>query len=216
MLLDWFKTCLSLKDKYLHTRIGGSYYIETDDDTLYLYFQGSNGLTDWIFNFLFPRRKKAPYSNMDIPWLCHGGFLKVWDSVKPLIADYILDLSYRKIIIIGYSHGSPLAAMCHEYAWFHRPEIRSRIYTFGFGGPRMFSGKLTYELEKRWRNYTLIRNKGDIVTHLPPKIFGFKHVGRTYEIGTKGRYSCIAAHRPEAYVTELERLEKDGVGHESE
>ena len=74
---------------------------------------------------------------------------------------------------------------------------------YGFGCPRVFSGNLTDSLAERWYNFKVIRNINDIVTHVPPKIFGFQHVGILYEIGYKGRYNCIDAHRPESYIQEL-------------
>lgn len=192
-----------LMAKYIHTNLGGSYAIQGEGDTLYLMFQWSNGFTDWLFNLLFPKKKRQPYSRMDEPWKCHGGFLRVWESIKPLVHDSIMNPIYKKIIVVGYSHGAAMAVLCHEYVWFNRPDVRGELNGYGFGCPRVFSGNLTDSLAERWYNFKVIRNINDIVTHVPPKIFGFQHVGILYEIGYKGRYNCIDAHRPESYIQEL-------------
>lgn len=203
ILLDLYNRCLSLNDKYEHTEIGGSYFIEEEGDTLYLFFQWSNGLTDWIFNLLFPRKKRQPYTKMDEPWRCHGGFLRVWDSIKPHIADAVADTKYKKVIIVGYSHGAPMAGLCHEYVWFNRPDLRDNLRGYGFGCPRFFGGTRTDSLAERWKTFYVICNLNDLVTHVPPKLFGFKHVGLLIEVGKRGNYNMIDAHRPASYQHEL-------------
>ena len=55
---------------------------------------------------------------------------------------------------------------------------------------------------------TVVRNIDDIVTHLPPKILGFTHVGKMLEIGKRGKYSSVDAHRPENIMRELLEYEK--------
>jgi len=58
---------------------------------------------------------------------------------------------------------------------------------------------------RRWERFTVIRNLDDLVTHMPPAVLGFSHVGELLEIGEKGRYSRVDAHRPENILAELER-----------
>jgi hypothetical protein len=57
----------------------------------------------------------------------------------------------------------------------------------------------------RWERFTVIRNIDDIVTHLPPRALGYTHVGHVLEIGEKGTYSRVDAHRPENILAELKR-----------
>ena len=55
----------------------------------------------------------------------------------------------------------------------------------------------------RWHDFYVIRNIDDAVTHLPPSLLGFRHVGNMIEIGEAGKYSSIDAHRAENYLYEL-------------
>ena len=50
-----------------YVQVGNSvnYAFEEVDDSLFIYFQGSNSISDWVRNFLF---KKRPYKDMKIPY----------------------------------------------------------------------------------------------------------------------------------------------------
>lgn len=90
-LQSYMMRCLTAE--YLATDEKGDYAIQREGDTLYLCFQWSNGREDWENNFDFPAR---PYSDMGIKWYCHRGFLRVWKSIKPFIADAVHDKSVKK------------------------------------------------------------------------------------------------------------------------
>ncbi len=194
-----FYNCLH--KTYIHTESGADYATERIGSVLYIYFEASNGSTDWKNNLNFPAK---PYKRMNkTVWFAHRGFLRVWKSVENLIAKEILNPEVKKIVTVGYSHGAAVAVLCHEYIWYNRPDIRDISEGYGFGCPRVFWGILTKELGQRWANFTVIRNIDDIVTHAPPKAFGFSHVGKIKEIGTRCKYSAVDAHRAENIMTEL-------------
>ena len=52
-MVHHFKRCLNAKDKYIHTSVGGDYFLEVEGDTLYLLFECSDDKEDWINNFNF-------------------------------------------------------------------------------------------------------------------------------------------------------------------
>ena len=194
-----FQKCLDAK--YIHVENAGDYAIERDGSRLYIYFECSNGKTDWKNNFDFPAK---PYKRMGkTSWFAHRGFLKVWKSIEPHIEKYIKDETVYSIYTVGYSHGAALAVLCHEYIWYNRPDIRDYIEGYGFGCPRVFWGIKTSKIKERWNRFVVIRNIDDIVTHVPPSMFGFSHVGNIVEIGQKGLYTPIDAHRPENILKEL-------------
>lgn len=203
-LLYLFEECL--KKEYTEERGDVSWSYDRAGDCLYLWFEHSNGIRDWLNNISFA---SAPYREMDPEWRCHAGFLKVWKIVRPIVEPLIMDRSVQRICIVGYSHGAAIALLCHEFVWYHRPDLREHLCGYGFGCPRVLYGCLPPEIAERWSFFWRICNVGDLVTHLPPKLFGYCHVGNCVEIGEFGRYSDIDAHRPENYLTELRNLDEN-------
>ena len=202
-MLTKFVNCVSLN--YKHTEADGSYYAEVKGDTLNLYFEGSNSVTDWIHNFYFPAK---PYRHMnDGVWFCHRGFLKVWKSIEPRVKDNILDPNIKTINIVGYSHGAAIAQLCYEYVRFNRPDIS--LSGVGFGAPRVVWGFLIKRVRERFRGFVAVRNGNDIVTHLPPAILGFRHICKVKKIGKS--VGLIQDHFPKNYVTGIKEEWMNGM-----
>ena len=203
-LYGLFRRCLEIP--YTRVDNSGDYAVEKIGNTLYIYLEKSNGREDWKNNIDFPVKA---YKDMDGGiWYAHRGFLRVWKSIEPHVSAYILDPTVESIITVGYSHGGGLAVLCHEYLWYNRPDIRDNIYGYGFGSPRVIWGIKKEEHGIRWGNFTVIRNIDDVVTHAPPALFGYFHVGEILKIGESGKYSGVDAHRPESYLAELKTLSK--------
>lgn len=201
-LCELFRRCLDAD--YVHTPNSGDYATERIGGTLYVYLEHSDGDVDWKNNMDFPAR---PYKRMgQTVWFAHRGFLKVWKSIEPYLADKIADPAVGKIVTVGYSHGAALAVLCHEYVWYHRPDLRESIEGYGFGCPRVIWGKRRDDLMERWKKFTVIRNLDDIVTHLPPTFLGYTHIGEMLEIGEMGKYSPADAHREENILAELKKM----------
>ena len=202
-LFDLFQKCISVP--YENAGVSASYAFKRVGGTLFVFFQGSDGKNDWLRNFNFPAK---PYKRMGkTVWFAHRGFLKTWKEIEPKLAPELLDKSVDKIVISGYSHGGALAMLCHEYAWYHRADLRARLETYAFGAPRVFWGVKTNELKKRWNTFTLVRNLNDFITHLPPSFLGFSHMGRLLKIGQRGKYTPIQAHLSQNISTELKAIE---------
>lgn len=194
-----FLKCLNAK--YIHVDNDGDYAFEESRDgkTLYLLFQWTRTAYDWISNFDFVAK---PYKDMEITWRCHRGFLRVWKSIEPHIKELVKNEKYKTIKIAGFSHGGAIATLAHEYVWFNRPDLRSEenpdgITGYGFGCPRCYFGsilpwkKMPQELAQRWVRFYPIRNLKDIVTHVPPRIFGFRHVAPVVQLGRTGKWQII-------------------------
>lgn len=206
-LIYLFELCLNAN--YTRTENSGDFAIVSRGSETFLLFQCSNGLEDWKNNFDFPA---VPYKDMGERWFCHKGFLRVWKSIEPQISDYIKNSRAQKMSVVGYSHGAAIATLAHEYVWFLRPDLRPSLSGYGFGCPRCYFGApLKASLRERWKNFYPVRNVNDIVTHLPPALLGFRHVNRVIEIGTRGKYSRIDAHRPESYLAELELADRSSL-----
>ena len=106
---------------------------------------------------------------------------------------------WKQVTVAGYSHGGALAALCHECVWYERPDLREEgLVGISFDGPRVFAGLwIPKELKERWRNFYVFRNHNDIVTHLPPVIFFFRHVGNKVKMKEGEDPGLIGAHYPD-------------------
>ena len=195
---------------------------DTKTYTLTIYFQGSSSTTDWVRNFLF---KKKPYKDMEIPYRVHRGFLEAWKEVEDIIIDKILEkdvdgnFCWKHIVVVGYSHGGALAAFCHECVWFHRPDLREEgLEGYGFEAPRIYGGwHVKKSLQERWAKFTVIRTNNDLVTHCPPALFRFCHVGKILKINGDSKLAtdkwyipnCIRAHYPQVVYDALLKYENE-------
>lgn len=201
-LKDLLRRCLTRT--YVHAENAADFATERTGDTLFVYLQASSGAEDWRNNLDFPAR---PYRSGGTLWWAHRGFVRVWKTVESHIARDLLDSTLQRIVTVGYSHGAALALLCHEYVWYHRPDLRDVIEGYGFGCPRVLWGLARPSLLHRWDRFWVIRNLDDAVTHVPPAFLGYRHVGKLLEVGTRGKYNAIDAHRPENILRELESVE---------
>lgn len=190
-----------------------NYAFVEENDTLYIYFEGSNSITDWVRNFLFG---KKPYKDMKIPYRVHRGFLAAWKTVEDIVIEKVQekvnnDFKWKHIVVVGYSHGAALAGLCHECVWFYRQDLREGgLQGYGFEAPRFYAGfHVKKELKERWKNFYVIRCNNDIVTHCPPCIFGYTHVGNMLKVKgdtslVKEKYlKCIKSHFPQVVYDAL-------------
>ncbi len=196
-----FDRCLHIP--YTHMAGEVSYATERVGSTLYLYLEHSNGALDWMRNLNFP--SVAYRRDGHAVFRAHRGFLRAHAILTPTLARIAADRTASSIVTVGYSHGAALAVLAHEYLWYHRADLRPRLTGYGFGCPRVLFGGGREALAERFSGFTVIRNLDDIVTHLPPAALGYYHVGHLLEIGERGRYSRVDAHRPENIAAELAR-----------
>lgn len=208
---------LAVKSKYETVGLDVNYYFEERHNALYIHFEGSNSATDWVRNFLFA---KQPYKEMSFPFKVHRGFLGAWKEVKDIIFDKVMTLEkyntykYKKIVVVGYSHGGGLAILAHEFIRFYRPDLKEDLITIAYEAPKVIA-QHPKEIEDRWFNCYLIKNANDIVTRVPPKLFGYDYVGHLVQIGNKKdieKYKwwpkCVLAHTPDELCKSLRLYEK--------
>ena len=172
-------------------------------------FECSDGGEDWRNNFRFFAIPWKSYKGAK--WYCHRGFLKVWKSMRDdieIAVDRLLGLSpeITNIKCVGYSHGAALAVLATEDMEYLHGSTHF-VYGYGFGAPRVLWGKVPQEVKDRLKNFITIRNIPDIVTHVPPKCFGFHDAGAMLEIGGKDRkYGLFKSHQQDNYLIELANI----------
>ena len=202
-MLSLYQRCLDAE--YTHTASGGDYALQSEPPFLYLLFEWSDGREDWHNNLTFFAQKVDPQMPKHEVWYAHRGFLKVWRSMEIAvlegIAQHIQRGRIQKLFCVGYSHGAALALLATEAVARRFGDILT-VEGYGFGSPRVVRGKLPPDVKERLSVFHTVRNIPDLVTHLPPKAWGYRHVG-LQEIGEKGKYGPIEAHTSQAYIQVL-------------
>lgn len=207
------------------------------NNTLYVYFQGSNSDIDWVRNFFFlPIKRKTPYKEMFEPYKVHAGFLSAWKEMEDLFISKITEkcdrkkynprtkkmeirntFKWDKVIVVGYSHGAALTQFACESLWYYRKDlIKDGFKCYAFEAPRIFAQyHVPKILKERWDNLLVIRTNNDIVTHVPPKLLGYSNLGTMLKV--KGDCSlvdnkllnCIKSHFPEVVYDALIKYEAE-------
>ena len=172
-------------------------------DEVVIIFCPSNSKADWKINFSFP---KKPYKRMPTPFYVHGGFLGEWKKIN----DYFLKVSKRynkPLTITGWSYGGAMATLCYEDIWFNNPFKRGQMRLITFGSPRVIGACNFKRIAHRWAGAKLYVNGSDIVTAVPPFLFGFKHIAEPKHIGDKktlfGYFKPKKYHHIDGYIDSL-------------
>jgi hypothetical protein len=166
---------------------------------LCLYFQCTNGKSDWRHNFM---AAEDVYKNSDVEMVGHKGFGELWDSVRHEIEQ--LDF----VEIFGYSEGADLAILAHEN-FFHRFGYEPRTNVVA---PSPMFKNPSPVLRSRFTNLTCYHNANDIV-YQAAKILGYKHVGEQVSLSLKGikregdwkLWQWLSGHTPEQYYQAFAR-----------
>ena len=155
------------------------------DRVLYLGFKYTDSKKDWWQNFFFLPRLARPYQNMAVTWFVHAGFRLKWKAIKDQVHKVIVENIYQvdRIVIVGHSQGGASAVLAHEYVKFNFP--RCSVETTTFGAPRAVFFWNSRKIKPRFEGITSYHTYMDIVPHLPPKIFGYKDVGKKVTLGEK-------------------------------
>lgn len=164
-----------------------------------LYFQCSNGKSDWRYNF---KAWGDVYKSSDIEFIGHKGFNELWESVRHEIEALAFDK------IVGYSQGGALAVRAHEN-YLHRFGWQPMTYVFGCP-PSIYAP--SPELRKRFTHVVNIHNANDIV-HAAPQVLGYSHIGIDHRLSLKGvkragdwtLLQWLSGHTPDQYIQALDQ-----------
>lgn len=185
---------MTLKEEYINTfygvwqttRLDAQYRIERTEDSIIITFQGSTSPLDWKHNFSF---WKKPYNRMSTLFFVHAGFLKMYKSVRPYIAEAVKNAfeEDKLIKIRGYSQGAALALLAHEDVFFN---YNVHPDTVVFGCPRVFSIFGSKELKFSLGKVVRVENGNDIFTKIP--VWFYRHYGTVRHTGSKRQWWKIS------------------------
>ena len=63
-------------------------------------------------------------------------------------------------------------------------------------------------VKNRFENFKVVRNGNDIVTHVPPVLFGFRHITPMIKVGKGESEGLIDDHRPNNYLKNLKGVDQ--------
>lgn len=172
----------SLKTEYINNiQTDIQYILRIYKNSILIAFRGTDSCKDVITDFDFFKMQVCPLSgNKKIR--VHRGFFKAYTDSKIFekISSCITD-EIKTVEITGHSYGGALALICAADLACHLPDIQYEVVVFGT--PRIGNKAFAKLYNSMLPDTIRIENRGDIITKLPPPIFGYCHAGVTYHIG---------------------------------
>lgn len=164
--------------------------------TAYIVFRCTDSTENWFTNFVFVKKSLA-YGNKASKVRLHlGFFLDYTGYARGFIHSWLKDHPEVKgVVVAGHSLGGALATLCAvdlQYNFGDRLVGEDAVECITFGSPRVGNKAFVESFNKRVPLTLRYRYANDIVTHLPPVLFGFKHVAATLQLGKPGWPSAKA------------------------
>lgn len=178
-------------------------YLRRAGDTLFITFRGSNSPEDWRTNLTF-WKKCIPYDHVNPKIRVHTGFVNAYKHphIRPRIQSCMTpDIRYVKIT--GHSYGAALAVLCAVDLQYNFPRKDYEVLLFGC--PRVGNRAFRKSYNKRVFKTLRVENGNDIVTKVPPALWGYRHVGCKLHIGPPRVFGLASGeqHRPQEYYAHL-------------
>jgi len=187
------------------TEIGVQFFIGKNWKTrqLIIAFRGTDSFQDFLTDMKF-WRMSIPYGNSASKVRVHSGFCEAYQHflVRDVIKTFIKD-DVKDIYITGHSYGAALAMLCALDLQYNFPDRYYEVVTFGC--PRLGNRHFAKSYNKRVVKTIRFENGNDLVTKIPPAIFGFRHAGIRLHIGFMrilGIYN-LKAHHAQSYYQSL-------------
>ena len=164
-------------DNYRHIGHDLSYkfFIDRADKIIYVCFQGSDGLPDWLHNLVIIPTRMELFEGCN--FFVHKGFARVYLSGNDIIMEELRALTERlpdfEVIFGGFSHGSPPATFAAKN-WFDLTGQKCKCHTFG--SPMFAFGDNAQRILSNAMFLTNWINRADAVTRVPLQQWGFRHI----------------------------------------
>ncbi len=154
-------------------------FIKKSGSEVLIIFRGTDSKINWANNFYFCK-KTIPYGNNSSKIKVHSGFLTGYKSIRKKIHQRI-PKDICRIKITGHSLGAALAVLCAVDIQYNFKNADIEAYLFGC--PRVGNKDFVKSYNKRVFKTLRVTNGNDIVTKLPLKLSGYRHVGINIHTG---------------------------------
>jgi hypothetical protein len=164
---------------YIHDeKTNLDYWMYREEKKLYVCFQASSEKADWIADFNFFPKKVEPFEGVFV----HRGLWQQYEGIRNKFLDQLYQ-GVTDVYISGYSLGGGVSDFAlYDAAWHdHRDSLHILFRCISFEAPRVFIEN--YKVRGLCDDHQRIRVKGDVIPHLPPKLFGFCDTGNIFKIG---------------------------------
>ena len=164
-------------------------FMGTKDDVLYIVFEGTNGVRDWLDNskFFQKKLKKSFSMQKELQFQknskVHYGFYDQYMRVEEDIKQRIYEKKYKKIVCTGHSLGGALATLCA----FWVSSFHESVECVTFGSPRVGNKYFTKMFNWRIPNSRRYVYKNDLIAKLPLLwlFYSYRHVSSKVSLGKK-------------------------------
>lgn len=157
-------------------------------DVVHILFQETDGVSDWIQNLSFTKRK---YGKLKF----HHGFYELYDLMRDDVIAYVKSIPEDKTLVVsGWSQGAAIAQIAVQDIFWHTGRKSALI---SFGAPMAIYGRKTRDA---CREACLLAleycNVNDIVTYQPP-FPRWYHIRRV----NVGSFGILKLFKPKIYHT---------------
>lgn len=159
----------------------GAYY--TKEHAVVISFRGSVDIKNWIFNLDTAAVSYPACSGCQV----HHGFYTAYKGIAPTVRTLVNNLlslySGAKIIITGHSLGGAMAILCA----LDMKEIHGKVdNVYTFGQPRIGNQNFANFYQAQVSSTFRVINYADMVPHVPPENFNFRHGGHEVWYNPRG------------------------------
>lgn len=197
-------------------------FVVGDRQKIIIAFRGSERkIADWATN---AKAVMTKWTKDKDDGEVHRGFNAALKSVWPGVTAEIRRLrdANQSIWITGHSLGGALATLAAARLQLEEKIPVSGLYTFGQPriGDNDFAKVFNKKLKKRSFRFV---NNNDVVTRVPPQVFGYSHIGKLMYFDAKGKLQSDKKlswwggfwDRLEGRYRDVFDLDPDGIGDHS-
>jgi predicted lipase len=190
-------------------------YIAEYENRIVFCYRGTKGkIQAWLSDFdAYPLQYDGSPVLQSGRWgegCIHDGFYTGWSYFKPIITDYVKVLKKNKIkkelLCTGHSRGGALSTLCARHI---AKNLKLSCSNISFGAPAQGTKQYRDEYNKLPIDSTYVINGYDIVPTMPPKQFGFRHVGKPFLLSQPiwHKWFCkISDHYYSSYEKKIKEL----------